>query len=198
VAGLFGNEQPSNAPSLFDPAMYGDQELRVGTVEVLAKASAAPFSRTKLAPSFYQLALDGLFDAKTNMYGPDSAKIVLEQQRWITRKSAGSRVCLGGGGKGTQNETAVTIADAVAIGGGSVRIDRWTRPDGTVGTSRCGSVFRNTSPIDLLFSGNRRPKWQPRFKQIEEMTALLAVNASKRCKRSARRRIERTGASQVS
>jgi hypothetical protein len=76
AAGLFGNEQPAVAQVFFDPAMYGDQELRVGTVDSLRESvRRAILKNPKLAPSFYQLALmDGLsYDVKTNKFGPDGS-----------------------------------------------------------------------------------------------------------------------------
>ena len=61
-AGILSGVAPANAEVFFDPAMYGDQELRVGTVDsVRERTRRAILQNPKLAPSFYQLALlDGL------------------------------------------------------------------------------------------------------------------------------------------
>merc|ERR1712224_579860 len=66
--------QSANAQVYFDPAIYGDQELRGSAVQSLKESvRRAILQNPELAPSFYQLAiLDGLsFDAKTKDYGPD-------------------------------------------------------------------------------------------------------------------------------
>lgn len=79
-AGLLTGLSPPavNAQVFFDPAMYGDQELRVGTVDsVRERTRRAILQNPKLAPSFYQLAmLDGLsYDAAEAKYGPNGGVI---------------------------------------------------------------------------------------------------------------------------
>jgi hypothetical protein len=119
----------------------------------------------KLAPSFYQLALlDGLsFDAKTNMYGPDGSvmKIVLSSKDTdeYTKNLQEAAFALVAAEKALKMKTAVTIADAVAIGvevesiGGPVLTVQLGRADAGRSSGTCQSTFR---AID------RRPKWQPR------------------------------------
>ena len=62
AASLVVGDRNANAEVFFDPAMYGDQELRVGTVDsVRERTRRAILQDPRLAPSFYQLALlDGL------------------------------------------------------------------------------------------------------------------------------------------
>ena len=80
LAILSQRPQPASAQVFFDPAMYGDQELRVSAVDSLKEAvRRAILKSPALAPSFYQLALlDALsFNAATNEYGPDGAALIL-------------------------------------------------------------------------------------------------------------------------
>lgn len=187
AAGLFGNEKPANAQVFFDPAMYGDQELRVGTVDSLRESvRRAILKNPKLAPSFYQLALlDGLsFDAKTNAYGPDGSimKVVLTSKDTdeYTRNLQEAALALVAAEKALKMKTAVTIADAVAIGGAEA-IESIGGPVLTVQLGRADagrSAAISTLPIDL-FSGNRpTSEVAAAFKRAglteREMTALLA------------------------
>jgi hypothetical protein len=187
AAGLFGDEQPANAQVFFDPAMYGDQELRVGTVDSLRESvRRAILKNPKLAPSFYQLALlDGLsFDAKTNAYGPDGSvmKIVLSSKDTdeYTQNLQEAAFALVAAEKALKMKTAVTIADAVAIGGAEA-IESIGGPVLTVqlGRADAGRTSElSTLPIDL-FSGKRpASEVAAAFKRAglteREMTALLA------------------------
>lgn len=75
-AGLIVVRHPQSALGevFFDPAQYGDQELRVGAVDsVRESVRRAILQNPTLAPSFYQLALlDGLsYNAQTKQFGPD-------------------------------------------------------------------------------------------------------------------------------
>ena len=78
AAGMTTASAPANAEVFFDPAMYGDQEMRVGTVDtVRERTRRAILQKPALAPSFYQLAiLDGLsFNAADSKYGPNGGVI---------------------------------------------------------------------------------------------------------------------------
>jgi hypothetical protein len=106
--------------SLFDPAMYRNQKLASVPWTVSESVRRAILKIPKLA-QFHQLASSMDFRLMPNEHGVPTAahEDCFEQQDTDEyTKSAGSRVC-GGGGKGPQMKTAVTIADAVAIGGGS-------------------------------------------------------------------------------
>jgi hypothetical protein len=187
AAGLFGNEKPANAQVFFDPAMYGDQELRVGTVDSLRESvRRAILKNPKLAPSFYQLALlDGLsFDAKTNKFGPDGSvmKVVLTSKDTddYTKNLQEAAYALVAAEKVLKSKTAVTIADAVAIGGAEA-IESIGGPVLTVQLGRADAGRSNDiSPLPVdLFSGNRPPsEVAAAFKRAglteREMTALLA------------------------
>jgi hypothetical protein len=61
---------PANAQIFLDPAMYGDQELRVSAVDTVRESvRRSILQNPQLAPSFYQLAMiDALsYDAKSAM-----------------------------------------------------------------------------------------------------------------------------------
>lgn len=123
-AAVWFSPSPVQAQVFFDPAMYGDQELRVSAVDsVKERVRRAILRDPKLAPSFYELALlDGLsYDAKTNGYGPNgsvlslvfaskatdeytanlqqAASVIVETEQFLRKKNA------------------VSVADAIAIAG---------------------------------------------------------------------------------
>ena len=59
-AGILGSVAPANAEVFFDPAMYGDQELRVGTVDsVRERTRRAILRNPKLAPEAISIRLFG-------------------------------------------------------------------------------------------------------------------------------------------
>ena len=69
---------PASARVFLDPAMYGDQELRVSAVDSLREAvRRSLLQKPSLAPYYLELALlDSLsFDAATNEGGPDGSVI---------------------------------------------------------------------------------------------------------------------------
>jgi hypothetical protein len=187
VTGFLGNQKPANAQVFFDPAMYGDQELRVGTVDSLRESvRRAILKNPKLAPSFYQLALlDGLsFNAQTNEYGPDGSimKVVLTSKNTdeYTQNLQEAALALVAAEKALKSKTAVTIADAVAIGGAEA-IESIGGPVLTVQLGRADAGRSSTiSPLPVdLFSGNRpASEVAAAFKNAglteREMTALLA------------------------
>jgi hypothetical protein len=117
--------QPANAQVFFDPAQYGDQELRVGAVDSLRESvRRAILKKPDLAPSFFQLALlDALsYNAKTNEYGPDGSiiKVVLSSKNTDAYTTNLKECCLAliEAEKTLKRKTAITLADAIAVGGG--------------------------------------------------------------------------------
>jgi hypothetical protein len=125
AAGLLGNQKPANAQVIFDSAMmYGDQELVLGAVDSLRQSvRRAILKNPKLACSFYQLALlDGLsYNAETNRRGPDGLVVRnilrIEASDDNTKNLQEAALALGAAKKALKSETAVTLADAIAIGG---------------------------------------------------------------------------------
>jgi len=124
--GISSTPQNAEAVVYLDPAMYGDQELRVSAVDSLREAvRRAILQNPALAPSFYTLALmDGLsFDAKTRQGGPDGrivreilqAKIAPDDVFMNNLKEACTTLVTAG--KNLRKMTAITMADSVALGG---------------------------------------------------------------------------------
>ena len=156
---------PAAAQVFFDPAQYGDQELRVGAVDsVRESVRRAILKNPKLAPAFYQLALmDGLsYDASTQAYGPDGRVVVsvLSSKKDDEYTKSLKEACLAliEAEKNLRKKTAITIADAVAIGGAEA-IESIGGPIlpvqlGRADTPRDGGL--PPLPIDLL-SGQRSP-----------------------------------------
>jgi Peroxidase len=117
--------EAANAQVFFDPAQYGDQELRVGAVDSLRESvRRAILKKPDLAPSFFQLALlDALsYNAKTQQYGPDGSiiKVVLSSKNTDEYTTNLKECCLAliDAEKTLKRKTAITLADAIAIGGG--------------------------------------------------------------------------------
>jgi len=125
-AGLAGLTAPipADASVYLDPAMYGDQELRVAAVYSLREAVRRTILQNpSLAPAFYELAmLDSLsFNPQTKAGGPDGRVIsnVLgskdtSQHTKDLQEAANALIaaCIK-----LKKYTAITIADAVALGG---------------------------------------------------------------------------------
>jgi hypothetical protein len=115
----------ANANIYLDPAMYGDQELRVAAVDSLReRVRQAILQKPALAPSFYQLSLlDGLsYDQNTKEGGPNGAIVtaVLSSKDSDDYMNDLKEACnvLIKAGIDLKKYTAITIGDAVAIGGG--------------------------------------------------------------------------------
>jgi len=180
---------PSSASAVvyLDPAMYGDQENRVAAVDSLREAvRRAILQNPKLAPSFYNLAiLDGLsYDIETKAGGPDGnivRKVLSSNSNdpFVDRLKECCETLLAAKDN-LKRKTAITLADAVAIGGAeaiesiggpviSVQLGRTDAPKGSE---------LSPLPIDLLSGGNpdevvkafRRSGLTER-----EMTALLGA-----------------------
>mmetsp|Transcript_17578 Transcript_17578/g.42774 ORF Transcript_17578/g.42774 Transcript_17578/m.42774 type:complete len:459 (+) Transcript_17578:193-1569(+) len=180
--------EPANAEVFFDPAMYGDQELRVGTVDtVRERTRRAILQDPKLAPSFYQLALlDGLsFDANSQKYGPNGGIIysVLNTKdastEYLTSLQNAAKVLITAE-KDLKKKTAVSIADCIAIAGAEA-IESVGGPVLPVQLGRLevdkSKIVIPPLPLDIL-AGTRSPREvRKAFLKAglteREMTALL-------------------------
>lgn len=151
----------ANAQVFLDPAMYGDQELRIGAVDsVKESVRRAILQKPKLAPAFYQLALlDGLsYDATTNSYGPDGSilKRVLSSKDESVANLQEACLVLVNAEKNLRKKVAITIADAIAIGG-SEAIESIGGPVLSVQLGRTDAPLKQAVNEDVpldLFSGN--------------------------------------------
>lgn len=186
---LSGPMTPANAEVFFDPAMYGDQELRVGTVDsVRERTRRAILQDPKLAPSFYQLALlDGLsYNAASNKYGPNGGVIYAvlnskDNSEYVDALKRAANVLIQAE-KDLKKKTAVSIADCVAIAGaeaiesigGPVLPTQLGRmePD-----KKKGIELNVALPIDILSGKRSNEEVRNAFKAAglseREMTALL-------------------------
>ncbi len=186
---LVGQISSANAEVFFDPAMYGDQELRVGTVDsVRERTRRAILQDPRLAPSFYQLALlDGLsYNAANNKYGPNGGVIysVLnskDDNEYMDALKRAANVLIQAE-KDLKKKTAVSIADCIAIAGaeaiesigGPVLPTQLGRmePD-----KRKGIELNVALPIDILSGKRSNEEVRSAFKAAglseREMTALL-------------------------
>lgn len=116
--------KPAEAKVFFDPAVYGDQELRQAAVNSLKEAvRRAVLQDPNLAPSFYQLAiLDGLsYNAASNDFGPDGRVVTAvlsskDESQYMKNLQSASKVLIQAT-KDLKKYTSVGIADAVALGG---------------------------------------------------------------------------------
>lgn len=117
---------PSSASArvYLDPAMYGDQELRVSAVDSLRESvRRALLQKPALTPYFLELALlDSLsFDATTNEGGPDGSiiKAVMSSKDTDahTKVLQECASVLIESKKNLKKLSSITIADAVALSG---------------------------------------------------------------------------------
>jgi hypothetical protein len=189
--GLLGGTSgsaPAKAEVFFDPAMYGDQELRVGTVDtVRERARRAILQNPALAPSFYQLALlDGLsFNVKDQGFGPNGNVIYAvlntkDSSPYIQNLQLAAAVLIQAE-KDLKRKTAVSIADCVAIAGAEA-IESIGGPVLPVQLGRMDlekGAAPAISPLSLdILSGKKSPQEvRDAFAQAgiteREMTALL-------------------------
>ena len=184
---------PAGAVMFLDPQMYGDQENRVSAVDSLRESvRRSILLRPALAPAFYILALmDGLsYDAKTKEGGPDGSIIqrVLstDKDTPFIRELKEASLALVASKKSLVKLTAITIGDAVALGGAEaiaaiggpilpVQLGRMDLP-----ASQKPAVSSTYSPPRLdLFSDNARSNeitmaFRNSGLTEREMTALLA------------------------
>ncbi|CAJ1940513.1 unnamed protein product [Cylindrotheca closterium] len=185
--GILGHATRAEAEVFFDPAMYGDQELRVGTVDsVREKTRRAILKNPKLAPSFYQLALlDGLsFDSKNSRYGPNGGVVYSlfnnkDQSEYMKNLREAADVLVQAE-KELKRKTAVSIADCIAVAGAEA-IESIGGPVLAVQLGRMEmdkkKIEYSSLPLDI-FSGSRSPREvREAFKNAglteREMTALL-------------------------
>lgn len=186
--GLLGSAaSPANAQVFLDPGMYGDQELRVGTVDtVREKTRRAILQDPKLAPAFYSLALlDGIsYNPATEKFGPNGGVIFAllnskEDNAYLSelRKAAGVLIDTE---KALKKKIAVSIADCIAIAGAEA-IESIGGPVLAVQLGRLEVAKKDVeiSPLNLnLLSGSCSPEEvRNAFKKAglteREMTALL-------------------------
>ncbi|KAL3827496.1 hypothetical protein ACHAXA_003765 [Cyclostephanos tholiformis] len=123
---LLDDPPPADARVFLDPAMYGDQELRVSAVDSLRESvRRALLQKPSLAPYFLELALlDSLsYDVETNEGGPDGSviKAVLEgKDDGRDGHASALRECanvLIEAKANLKRLSSITIADAVALAG---------------------------------------------------------------------------------
>jgi len=178
--------QPALAEVFLDPAMYGDQELRVSAVDsIKERVRRAILQKPVLAPAFYQLALlDGLsYNERTKKFGPDGSVVanVLTSKATDENTMNLQEACnvLIEGAKALKRKTAITVSDAVAIGG-SEAIESIGGPPLAVQLGRMEPAKgAPLPPLPInLFTGNRpNSEVANAFRQAglteREMTALL-------------------------
>ena len=182
------NQQPAFGEVFFDPAQYGDQELRVGAVDsVRESVRRAILQNPTLAPSFYQLALlDGLsYNAQTKAFGPDGKVVinVLTSKQTDTYTSNLQKACLAliETEKVLRKKTAISIADAIAIGGAEaiesiggpvlpVQLGRADTPKDGITPTIPIDLFAGTRPLSQVTSAFTSAGLTER-----EMTALLSA-----------------------
>ena len=118
------NPQPVSAKVFLDPAMYGDQELRVSAVDSLREAvRRSLLQKPALTPYFFELALlDSLsYDASTNEGGPDGSiiKAVFTSKDTDAHTKALQECAnvLIEAKRNLKKLSSITIADAVALAG---------------------------------------------------------------------------------
>jgi len=118
------NPSPASARVFLDPAMYGDQELRVSAVDSLRESvRRALLQKPSLAPYFLELALlDSLsYDVETNQGGPDGSimKAVFSAKETDAHTKALQECAtvLVDAKRNLKKLSSITIADAVALAG---------------------------------------------------------------------------------
>jgi len=192
TAALFATSSltPASAQVYFDPAIYGDQELRGSAVQSLKEAvRRAILQAPQLAPSFYQLALlDGLsFDASTKDFGPDGRVVTAvlsskDDTPYMKNLKMASNTLIEACTK-LKRMTSIGIADAVALGGVAA-IESIGGPSLSVQLGRLEidkaqrnklsplnlMILSGTTPLDDVTRAFRRSGLTER-----EMTALLGT-----------------------
>ena len=110
---------PAQASVFLDPAMYGDQELRVSAVDTVRESvRRSILQNPALAPAFYQLALiDALsYVPKSQSFGPDGWSVFVAAASKSSPLQPAAQVILDTVARMKQ-KNAVTVADALAIAG---------------------------------------------------------------------------------
>jgi hypothetical protein len=121
---LSNGPSPAYAKVYLDPAMYGDQELRVSAVDSLRESvRRALLQKPSLTPHFLELALlDSLsYDVETNEGGPDGSVIrAVMEGKGTDSHALALRECaevLIEAKRNLKRLSSITIADAVALAG---------------------------------------------------------------------------------
>jgi len=124
LAAVTSDPAPASARVFLDPAMYGDQELRVSAVDSLRESvRRALLQKPSLTPYFLEMALlDSLsFDVQTNEGGPDGSiiKAVVSSKDTDAHTKALQECAsvLIEAKKNLRKLSSITIADAVALAG---------------------------------------------------------------------------------
>jgi len=119
-----GGGEEAGATVYLDPAMYGDQELRVSAVDSLRESvRRAVLQDPSLTPAFYQLALlDGLsFNTASGNGGPDGTivRTMLASKDTSDDVLLLKKACevLLDSCKKLKRLSSITVADAVALAG---------------------------------------------------------------------------------
>jgi len=188
AAAIVVDPSPAYARVFLDPAMYGDQELRVSAVDSLRESvRRALLQKPPLAPYFLELALlDSLsYDVGTNEGGPDGSVIkAVMESRDSGAHAAALRECatvLIEAKKNLKRLSSITIADAVALAGaeavaavgGPVLPTQLGRTD----ASPSSPIPRGMPPLNLLTGEVDNAVVYEAFRTSglteREMTALL-------------------------
>ena len=124
VSAIAGIPSQASAKVFLDPAMYGDQELRVSAVDSLRESvRRALLQKPSLTPYFFELALlDSLsYDSQTNEGGPDGSVIkAVFSSKGTDEHTKALQECatvLIESKKNLKKLSSITIADAVALAG---------------------------------------------------------------------------------
>jgi len=118
------NPTPASAKVFLDPAMYGDQELRVSAVDSMRESvRRALLQKPALTPYFLELALlDSLsYDTESNEGGPDGsivkAVFATKDTDAHTKNLQECASVLIDSKKNLKKLSSITLADAVALAG---------------------------------------------------------------------------------
>uniref|UniRef100_A0A7S4SNS9 Plant heme peroxidase family profile domain-containing protein n=1 Tax=Ditylum brightwellii TaxID=49249 RepID=A0A7S4SNS9_9STRA len=183
---LESSPQPANAVVYFDPAMYGDQELRSAAIDSLRESvRRGILQKPTLAPAFYQMALlDGLsFDFDSKKGGPDGRIIrqILTSDakgQYIDNLKEAANVLIAAS-KALKKYTAITIADAVAISGAEA-LNSIGGPIISIQLGRTDAPLKDPVsdlPLELLSGERSNAEVIAAFRRSgmtdREMTALL-------------------------
>jgi Peroxidase len=184
---------PAHAQIYLDPAMYGDQELRVSAVDTVRESvRRSILQNPQLAPAFYQLALiDALsYESNSGLWGPDGWAVYAALATKPNSKDSTSSslymknlqlaaASLLETERAMRQKNAITLADAVAIAGAE-SIESIGGPILPVQLGRADhkGVLPNTVPLDLFAGTYSHAQVAQAFKNAglteREMTALLA------------------------
>uniref|UniRef100_A0A7S2WPZ5 Plant heme peroxidase family profile domain-containing protein n=1 Tax=Eucampia antarctica TaxID=49252 RepID=A0A7S2WPZ5_9STRA len=186
TAGLF--VEKADATVYLDPAMYGDQELRVSAVDSLRESvRRAILQDPSLCPAFYQLALlDGLsYNSATGKGGPDGTIVrsILSSKESNDEIALLKNACLViiESCKKLKKLSSITVADAVALAGAQ-SVESVGGPVLSVQLGRTdGAITDPLSPLPLnLLSSSGSPEavakaFRTSGMTEREMVALLGL-----------------------